>query len=64
MSVVTTVEILGGPHEVRLIKDLLKDYVAQERPSEVDSAPLKVEFMISLVSIIDLVGLYFISNII
>ncbi|XP_067933036.1 neuronal acetylcholine receptor subunit alpha-7-like [Watersipora subatra] len=45
--------VWGGPHEVRLIRHLLKDYVSQERPALDDHKPLEVEFEITLRSIID-----------
>ncbi|XP_067934663.1 neuronal acetylcholine receptor subunit alpha-7-like [Watersipora subatra] len=45
--------IAAGPHEVRLINMLLKDYNSYERPAEIDNVPLKVEFQVTLRSIID-----------
>lgn len=51
-----SVGIVGGPHEVRLINDLLQDYQSYERPSQVDNAALKVEFQVTLRNIIDVVS--------
>ncbi|KAF6024543.1 hypothetical protein EB796_017147 [Bugula neritina] len=44
---------LAGEHEVRLINDLLAKYNAYERPAKNDNDPLKVEFQVTLRSIID-----------
>lgn len=46
----------AGPHEVRLINDLLANYNSYERPAKVDGEPLKVEFQMTLSSIIDVVS--------
>ena len=46
-------EILGGPGEVRLINDLLENYIKYERPSEIDNKPLTVQFLITLQQIMD-----------
>ena len=48
--------VVGGPHEVRLIDDLLGSYNSYERPAAIDNAPLKVEFQVTLRSIIDVVS--------
>ena len=53
------VGIVAGPHEVKLINKLLSDYNSYERPAEVDNAPLKVEFQVTLRSIIDVVRQHF-----
>ena len=53
--------IVAGPHEVRLIDNLLASYNSYERPAEVDNAPLKVEFLVTLRSIIDVVSYRFYS---
>lgn len=47
--------VAGGPHEVQLINDLLATYNSYERPAEDDNLPLKVEFQVTLRSIIDVV---------
>lgn len=45
----------SGPHEVRLIDDLMANYNSYERPAENDNDNLKVEFMVTLRNIIDVV---------
>ena len=45
----------AGPDEVQLINDLMANYTALERPSEITKEPLDVYLKITLRSIIDLV---------
>jgi len=47
--------VTAGPHEVRLIRDLMREYEPDERPARVDNTALRVEFMVDLKNIIDVV---------
>lgn len=47
---------LQGPHQRNLLKNLLKDYNRMERPVGNDSHPLTVIFSLSLIQIMDVVG--------
>lgn len=49
---------LQGPHQRTLLKDLLKDYNRMERPVANDSQPLTVVFTLSLIQIMDVVGVF------
>ena len=49
------VDTHAGPDEVQLINDLMANYTALERPSEITKEPLDVYLKITLRSIIDLV---------
>lgn len=48
---------LQGPHQRNLLKNLLKDYNRMERPVGNDSHTLTVHFSLSLIQIMDVVGL-------
>lgn len=60
----TTAYVLGssvslqGPHQRSLLKNLLKDYNRMERPVGNDSQPLTVVFTVSMIQIMDVVGVY------
>ena len=47
-------EVHGGPHEKKLLKDLLENYNTQERPVFDESEPVELLFGLTLQQIIDL----------
>ena len=49
--------MLGGPHERRLLNDLLEHYNTLERPVYNESEPLQLLFGLTLQQIIDVVSL-------
>ncbi len=49
-------DVLGGPHERRLLNDLLEHYNTLERPVYNESEPLQLLFGLTLQQIIDVVG--------
>ena len=49
--------MLGGPHERRLLNDLLEHYNTLERPVYNESEPLQLLFGLTLQQIIDVVRL-------
>lgn len=49
-----------GPHEKRLLNDLLSSYNVLERPVHNESEPLLISFGLTLQQIIDVVSLLFI----
>ena len=48
-------DVLGGPHERRLLNDLLEHYNTLERPVYNESEPLQLLFGLTLQQIIDVV---------
>lgn len=54
--------MLSGPHERRLINDLMDKYNNLERPVFNESEPLTLTFGLTLQQIIDVVSNFFISN--
>ncbi|KAE8752654.1 hypothetical protein FOCC_FOCC000776, partial [Frankliniella occidentalis] len=47
---------MQGPHEKRLLEDLLDDYNVLERPVANESEPLEIKFGLTLQQIIDVIG--------
>ena len=50
-------DVLGGPHERRLLNDLLEHYNTLERPVYNESEPLQLLFGLTLQQIIDVVSM-------
>ena len=50
-------DVLGGPHERRLLNDLLEHYNTLERPVYNESEPLQLLFGLTLQQIIDVVSI-------
>ena len=55
-------DVHGGPHERRLLNDLLEHYNTLERPVYNESEPLELLFGLTLQQIIDVVSIYFSSR--
>ena len=49
--------MLGGPHERRLLNDLMEHYNTLERPVYNESEPLQLQFGLTLQQIIDVVSI-------
>lgn len=56
MSILYFTETLCGPHEKRLLNDLLDPYNTLERPVANESEPLQLSFGLMLMQIIDVVS--------
>jgi hypothetical protein len=54
---IIALDSLEGPHERRLLKDLLSNYQVLERPVANESEPILVSFGLTLQQIIDVVSL-------
>jgi hypothetical protein len=54
---IIVLDSLEGPHERRLLKDLLSNYQVLERPVANESEPILVSFGLTLQQIIDVVSL-------
>jgi hypothetical protein len=54
---IIALDSLQGPHERRLLKDLLSNYQVLERPVANESEPILVSFGLTLQQIIDVVSL-------
>ena len=51
-------DVFGGPHERRLLNDLMEHYNTLERPVYNESEPLALTFGLTLQQIIDVVSMH------